>query len=98
MSLRLRIAGVAGLAVAITVVAVAAIVYVAIRSELRSEVDRSLQSTAQQLVREPDGGRGGPSGGPVRPRPGGEGGAGVERPNGFRLIRPHPACPGPPPW
>jgi len=64
VSLRLRIAAVAGLAVAITVVAVAAIVYVAIRSELRSEVDRSLQSTAQQLVREPDGDHGGPGGGP----------------------------------
>src|SRR5439155_25922982 len=47
--------------------AVAAIVYVAIRSGLRSEVDRSLQSTAQQLVREPDGGRGGPGGGPGGP-------------------------------
>ncbi|MDX6716569.1 MAG: hypothetical protein QOH30_3127, partial [Baekduia sp.] len=44
MSLRLRIAAVAGLAVAITVVAVAAIVYLAIRSELRAEVDRSLQA------------------------------------------------------
>jgi two-component system, OmpR family, sensor histidine kinase MprB len=74
VSLRLRIAAVAGLAVAITVVAVAAIVYLAIRSELRGEVDRSLQTTAQGLVRQPGGGgagggRGGPPPGKPRDRP-----------------------------
>jgi two-component system sensor histidine kinase MprB len=43
MSLRTRIAGVAGLAVAIAIVFAALLAYVAIRSELRGEVDQALR-------------------------------------------------------
>ena len=43
MSLRTRIAAVAGLAVAVAVIGAAVVVYVAVRSELRGEVDRSLR-------------------------------------------------------
>ncbi|MDX6645638.1 MAG: two-component system, OmpR family, sensor histidine kinase MprB [Miltoncostaeaceae bacterium] len=73
MSLRLRIAAVAGLAVAVTVIAVTAIVYFATRSELRGEVDRSLQATAAGLVRQPPQGEG-------RGRDRGPGGRPPERP------------------
>jgi two-component system sensor histidine kinase MprB len=47
MSLRTRIAAVAGVAVAITVIAVAAIVYVAVRSSLRGEVEDALVARAE---------------------------------------------------
>jgi two-component system, OmpR family, sensor histidine kinase MprB len=67
VSLRLRIAAVAGLAVAITVLAVAATVYVAVRSELRGEVDRSLRATAEVVARAPGGGP--PPRAPGRPPP-----------------------------
>ncbi len=50
MSLRTRIAAVAGLAVAVTVVAAAVVVYVAVRSNLRGEVDRALTARAQPFV------------------------------------------------
>ena len=43
MSLRLRIAGAAGAAVAVAVVLAAVIVYLAIRSELRGEVENGLR-------------------------------------------------------
>ena len=46
MSLRTRIAAVAGLAVAVAILLAAVVVYVAIRSELRGEVDRSLRERA----------------------------------------------------
>lgn len=60
MSLRKRIAAVAGVAVAVIVVASAAIVYVAVRSNLRGEVERALDERAHALER-----RGGPP--PGRP-------------------------------
>ena len=66
MTLRTRIAAVAGVAVAITVLLAAAIVYFAVRSNLRGEVERDLQRRAVALAegRGP-GGRGGPGpGGP----------------------------------
>jgi two-component system sensor histidine kinase MprB len=47
MSLRTRIAGVAGLAVAVAVLIGAVLAYVAIRSELRGQVDNSLRDRAQ---------------------------------------------------
>jgi two-component system, OmpR family, sensor histidine kinase MprB len=54
VSLRARIAGVAGIAVAVAVLLGAVLAYVAIRSELRGEVDNALLARAQALV-EPGG-------------------------------------------
>ena len=58
MSLRTRIAGVAGLAVAIAVLLGALLAYVAIRGELRGEVDNALRDRVQPLAQrfggEPD--------------------------------------------
>ena len=51
MSLRTRIAGVAGLAVAIAVIAGAGLAYLAIRSELRGEVDNALRDRAAAFER-----------------------------------------------
>jgi two-component system sensor histidine kinase MprB len=51
MSLRLRIAIAAGLAVAVAVIGVAAVVYVAVRSELRGQVDDALAAPAAQFAR-----------------------------------------------
>jgi two-component system, OmpR family, sensor histidine kinase MprB len=50
MTLRLRIAAVAGVAVALAVLAAAIVVYVAVRSDLRGQVDHSLQERAQVFV------------------------------------------------
>jgi two-component system sensor histidine kinase MprB len=50
MTLRHRIAAVAGLAVAVAVVAAAAVIYLAVRSELRGEIDGALRTRAAQLV------------------------------------------------
>jgi two-component system sensor histidine kinase MprB len=61
MSLRARIAAVAGLAVAAAVLTAAVSLYFATRSELRGEIDRSLQRRATDLLRMP------PSGGPRPP-------------------------------
>jgi two-component system sensor histidine kinase MprB len=49
MSLRTRIAGVSGLAVAIAILLGAALAYVAIRSELRGEVDNALRERVAPL-------------------------------------------------
>ncbi|MEA2425136.1 MAG: two-component system, OmpR family, sensor histidine kinase MprB, partial [Thermoleophilaceae bacterium] len=64
LSLRGRIAGVAGLAVAVAVLLGAALAYVAIRSELRGQVDNALRDTAARFV-------GVNSAGPAGPGPGG---------------------------
>lgn len=59
MSLRTRIAGVAGLAVAVAVLLGAVLTYVAVRSELRGQVDGALRERAQVLAPlEPGGGVG----------------------------------------
>ncbi|MEA2455471.1 MAG: hypothetical protein QOI45_1733 [Thermoleophilaceae bacterium] len=50
MSLRSRIAGVAGVAVAVAVLIGAGLAYVAIRSELRGEVDTALGERAQPFA------------------------------------------------
>jgi two-component system sensor histidine kinase MprB len=60
MTLRTRIAAVAGIAVAVAVLLGAALAYVAIRSELRGEVDSALRTRAQVLAYGPGGGGGGP--------------------------------------
>lgn len=66
MSLRTRIAAVAGAAVAVTVLLVAVVVYVAVRSNLRGEVERALEQRAIALVDD----RRGPGGAPRPNRPG----------------------------
>jgi two-component system sensor histidine kinase MprB len=50
MTLRARIAAVAGLAVALTVLVAAVSLYVAVRSDLRGEVDKSLRQRAAAFV------------------------------------------------
>jgi two-component system sensor histidine kinase MprB len=50
MSLRSRIAAAAGVAVALVVIVMAAFVYLAVRSELRGQVDDSLQDRAGQVA------------------------------------------------
>ncbi len=53
MTLRARIAAVAGLAVAVAVMIVAVSLYVAVRSELRGEIDRSLTQRAAAFAGPP---------------------------------------------
>jgi two-component system, OmpR family, sensor histidine kinase MprB len=53
VTLRHRIAAVAGLAVAVTVLLAAAAIYIAVRSELRSELDSALRSRVQELASRP---------------------------------------------
>ncbi len=66
MTLRARIAAAAGLAAAVAVVVAAVSLYVAVRSDLRSEVDKSLTQRAQAFV--PGGGsRGGSQAGGAPP-------------------------------
>ncbi|MFI4991717.1 MAG: sensor histidine kinase [Solirubrobacterales bacterium] len=50
MSLRLRIAAVGGVAVALAVLVAAVAIYLAVRSDLRSQIDQSLTQRAQELV------------------------------------------------
>jgi two-component system sensor histidine kinase MprB len=71
MTLRLRMAAVAGLAVALAVLGLAVGVYVAVRSDLRSEVDQTLAATVSAI--------GGPLHADARPRglPGAGAGAGA---------------------
>jgi len=71
VSLRTRIAAVASAAVALAVLGAAVSVYLAVRSDLRGQIDESLTRRAQDLI-------GAPAGGP--PDEGGRGpGAGVPR-------------------
>jgi two-component system sensor histidine kinase MprB len=62
VSLRLRIAAVGGVAVALAVLAAAVGIYLAVRSDLRGQIDQSLTQRAQELVSAPpQGDRAGPS-------------------------------------
>ena len=70
MSLRTRIAAVAGMAVAVTVLLAAVVVYVSVRSNLRDEVDSSLVERARSVLRAGGPGPGGPGGRFGRPPPG----------------------------
>src|SRR6476661_5878119 len=85
LSLRGRIAGVAGVAVAVAVLIGAALAYVAIRSELRGEVDDALRATATKLTS---------VGGGPGPGPGGQGIGGIpgqpppDRDSGTMLFGP----------
>jgi two-component system sensor histidine kinase MprB len=60
VTLRTRIAAVAGLAVAVAVVLAAVVVYVAVRSDLRGQVDSSLRQRAAGFVPPPPGAVGTP--------------------------------------
>ncbi len=85
MSLRARIAAAAGLAVALAVVAVAITVYVAVRADLRGQVDESLRQRAAAFVSSPAGVPGsGQGGGEAGPGPFGSRAAGG--PNGFPNV------------
>ena len=72
MTLRARIAAVAGLAVALTVLVAAISLYVAVRSDLRSEVDKSLRQRATAFM--PQGSTNGASGPPSPESPSLQGG------------------------
>ena len=66
MTLRTRMAAVAGVAVALTVVALAAAQYEAARSTLRGQIDSALRDRAASIVSSPgprDGDGNGPDGG-----------------------------------
>ena len=89
MSLRTRIAAVAGVAVALTVVAAAFVVYLAVRSNLRGEVEDSLAARVDALRGPERFGGGSPRGGfgglhPSGPGPGGA----VDGRHGGRFGRP----------
>ena len=66
MSLRARMALASGLAVALAVIAVAVSAYAGTRSQLRGQVDHSLQNLTHQVLPGPPGGQGGffPGAGP----------------------------------
>jgi two-component system sensor histidine kinase MprB len=69
VSLRTRIAAVAGLAVAVAVIVAAAVVYLGVRAELRGEVDNALHDRAEPLARFAGAGDGGGGPGPGPPGP-----------------------------
>ncbi len=74
MTLRTRIAAAASLAVAVAVLLAAVAVYVAVRSDLRGQIDTSLRQRAQGLLAMPPSGPPGmPGGGPGRIAPPGPG-------------------------
>jgi two-component system sensor histidine kinase MprB len=88
LSLRGRIAGVAGVAVAVAVLLGAGLAYVAIRAELRGEVDNALRATANRFMRL-DSTDPGPGGGGA-PGPGGGGVLfGPKGPPGYRDFQRH---------
>ena len=66
MTLRARIAAIAGLSVALAVIAAAVGLYVAVRSDLRGEVDHQLRNRARAFTQPgaPAGFLGGPGGQP----------------------------------
>jgi two-component system, OmpR family, sensor histidine kinase MprB len=72
MSLRARMGLASGIAVAIAVLAVAVSSYAGMRSELRGQVDQSLQTLRRQVLPGPGGGGPGPGGGPPGPNRFGE--------------------------
>ncbi len=73
MSLRARMGLAAGVAVAIAVIAVAFSAYAGMRSQLRGQVDQSLQTLRKQVLQGPGGSAGGPGGGGGPPARGGFG-------------------------
>jgi two-component system sensor histidine kinase MprB len=75
VTLRARIAGVAGVAVAVSVLAAAIGLYIAVRADLRGQVDDSLTQRAQGFISMPPGGAPGGPGGFARREPPDEGDA-----------------------
>jgi two-component system, OmpR family, sensor histidine kinase MprB len=70
MTLRTRIAAVAGVSVALAVLAVAVGLYVAVSTDLRGEVDKGLRERARPIAKPPPGGiDGGAQGGAEGPGP-----------------------------
>jgi two-component system, OmpR family, sensor histidine kinase MprB len=95
VSLRARMALASGLAVALAVIAVAVSAYAGTRSQLRGQVDNSLQNLTHQVLSGPPGGQGGffPGAGPqghgVGESPGvGDEGLGLDRTRGPGLGGP----------
>ncbi len=95
MTLRARMALASGLAVALAVIAVAVSAYAGTRSQLRGQVDHSLQNLTHQVLPGPPGGQGGffPGAGPqghgVGESPGvGDEGLGLDRTRGPGLGGP----------
>jgi two-component system, OmpR family, sensor histidine kinase MprB len=94
MTLRTRIAGVASVSVAVAVLAAAIGLYVAVRSDLRGEIDSALKTRARSFVTPAT--DGGPDGGPAAAGLGGAelGGPppnGGRRPDGFPgAVQPAP--------
>jgi two-component system sensor histidine kinase MprB len=77
MTLRNRMGGVAGVAVAVAVIGVALAAYIAVRSQLRDQVDSALNDRARTFIEPrgfsgppPGGDRGGPRGSGREPPPG----------------------------
>src|SRR5450631_4120012 len=75
MTLRTRIAAVASLSVALAVLAAAVGLYVAVRSDLRGEIDRGLGERARTFLVSP--GRGAAAGSGAGTVPGAAGGSGA---------------------
>jgi two-component system sensor histidine kinase MprB len=100
MTLRNRMGGVAGLAVAVAVVGVAFAAYFAVRSQLRDQVDSALNDRARAFVEPrgfggpPPGGNGGGPGAPSRGGPPDGDRGGLGRGPGGREVPP-PASPSP---
>jgi two-component system, OmpR family, sensor histidine kinase MprB len=94
VTLRARIAAAAGLAVAVAVVGAAVGLYLAVRSDLRGQIDKSLSARAQELVSAPSPRPPGtpPSGAGSENRfdrePGFFAGAGANRPGFPRAVQP----------
>jgi two-component system, OmpR family, sensor histidine kinase MprB len=70
MSFRLRVTLLAAVAVAMAVAAASAVVYVVVRHQLLTEVDKSLSARGQDIAEHPGGGGYGPGIVPLGPRPG----------------------------
>jgi two-component system sensor histidine kinase MprB len=87
VTLRARIAAAAGLAVAVAVVGAAVGLYLAVRSDLRGQIDKSLSARAQELASTPAP--------PFGTRPGGAGSANHfdRRPGFFAGATRHPGFP-----
>jgi two-component system, OmpR family, sensor histidine kinase MprB len=89
VTLRTRIAAVASLSVALAVLAAAIGLYLAVRSDLRGEIDRALRARAQAFIPPPPGGPGaGNRGSGTGPPPEGSAGGAPERQRSALGYRP----------
>jgi two-component system sensor histidine kinase MprB len=90
MTLRTRIAAIAGLSVALAVLAAAIGLYVAVRSDLRGELDTALRARARAFIPPP--GPAGPAGAEETPGSGGAARAGAG--DGDQIAGARPRTPG----